>query len=250
MEKLKGRLGIDDKNIVVLYLLMGAAAAIGIVSGIGSTCVTWDPVWWKISSFSIVEKTQIFFIFSYIVTWIVGIVWCFLYLVLQRGKTWFYNIALINSIAGIISGFIPCWILLYDDFQSYGETGMKFTPSWFRVFANLALLIYLLIPKIRRGIKAFLEERSASPGASVGTEVSRASFVLFGFGIIIISYTLLILPMTHTMWDSSDVYLWLGINFEQLLFIGGLLCNFLGLVTLLAGRLINVIYSKPIPIES
>ena len=121
MEKLKGRLGIDDRNIVVLYLLMGAAAAIGIVSGISSTCVTWDPVWWKISSFSIVEKTQIFFIFSYIVTWLVGIVWCILYLVLQRGKSWFYSVAIINSIAGIISGFIPCWILLYEDYQSFGE---------------------------------------------------------------------------------------------------------------------------------
>jgi hypothetical protein len=243
MEKLKGRLGIDDRNIVVLYLLMGVAAVIGIVSGIGATCVTFFPVWWELSAFSVVERTQIFFIASYIVTWIVAIVWCFLYFVLQRGKTWFYNVALINSIAGIISGFIPCWILLYEDYQSFGESGMKFTPSWFRVIANLVLLIFLIIPKFKREIKAFLEERSVSPGASVGSEVSRASFVLFGIGIVFISYAIFILPMTHILWSSR-------INFEQLLFICGLFCNFLGLLTLSAGRLINVIHSKTKSVES
>ncbi len=256
MEKLKQNLGTSNRGIVLLYILMGAGVAVGIISGIGATCTTFDVLtmggssWWDLSAFSIIESTQIFFIVSYFVTWAVGIGWGVLYWALKQGKSWFYMTAIITSIAGIISGFIPSWILWFEDYQSRGASGMAFTPSWFRTIGNIILLIYLILPLVRRGINTLMEEKSASPGASVGSQVSQAAFVLFGFGIVIISYTLFMLPMTHIYWDTSDVYLWLGINFEQLLFISGLFCNFLGLVTLLAGRLINVFYSKPTPIES
>ena len=256
MEKLKQNLGTSNRGIVLLYILMGAGVAVGIISGIGATCTTFDVLtmggssWWDLPAFSIIESTQIFFIFSYFVTWAVGIGWGVLFWALKQGKSWFYISAIITSIAGIISGFIPSWILWYEDFQSYGASGMSFTPSWFRTIGNIILLIYLLLPMVRRGISALIEEKSASPAASVGSQVSQAAFVLFGFGIVIISYTLFLLPMTHILWDTSDVYLWLGINFEQFLYIGGLACISLGLVTFFAGRLIDKVYSKPVPIES
>lgn len=256
MQKLKQNLGTSNREIVLLYILMGAGIAIGIISGIGATCTTFDVLtmggssWWDLPAFSVIESTQIFFILSYIVTWAVGIGWGVLFWGLKQGKSWFYPLAIITSIAGFISGFIPSWILWYEDYQSFGASGMAFTPSWFRAIGNVILLIYLLLPMVRRGINTLIAEKSASPGASVGSQVSQAAFVLFGFGIVIISYTLFMLPMTHIYWNTSDVYLWLGINFEQFLLIGGLVCIILGLVTLFAGRLIDKVYSKPVHIQS
>lgn len=241
MQKLKEKARGKERNIVILYILIGIGAAIGIVSGIGSTCVVFDSRWWELPAFSIVEQTQIFFIFSYIVTWIVGIAWGVLYWALQRGKAWFYSVAVITSIAGIISGFIPCWILLLEDFQSYGETGMKFTPSWFRVIANIVLLIYLIFPSVRKGIAAFIAEKRASSSGSLGSDVSQMAFVVFGFGFVILAQPF-IMPMVHPVW--GDVYIFLGFDMEVLQFLIGISCFILGFIMSIAGKLINIAHSK------
>ncbi len=247
MEKLKEKLSVNTGILAVLYILIGAAAAIGVVSGIGSTCTTFDVFtmggssWWDLPSFAIIEQTQPFFIISYVVTWIVAITWGILIWALKQGKSWFYNIALLTSLAGFISGFIPSWILFYEDYLSYGQSGMFFTPSWFRMIGNFIILIYLLIPKVRKGIRNFIEEKSFSTGASVGSQVSQAAFVLIGFGIVVLSYSFL-MPLTHAVWSSPDVSLWLGINFEQLLFLGGILCILLGIITFITGYLLKIAY--------
>jgi hypothetical protein len=177
------------------------------------------------------------------VTWLVAIVWGVLYWALRRGKTWFYPLALVTSLAGIISGFIPSWILFYEYWQSYGVTGMPFTPSWFRTIINIILLIVLLIPRVRNGVGAHIKETSASVGGSLGSDVSQFAYVFFGFGSILMAYAL-ILPIIHAVW--SDVIVFLGIDFGSLLFFSGLLCILLGVITLIAGRVITMVHtSKP-----
>ena len=237
------------KTIVTLSILTGAAAAIGLVSGIGSTCTTFDPIWWKIDSFSIIEDFQLVFVITYMVTWLVAIAWGVLFWALLRRKTWFYNTALITSIAGFLSGFIPAAILLYDWYMSYGETGMMFTPSWFRTIINLAILIMLLIPVIRHGITDHMEEIGASTGGSVGSDVAQFAYVLFGFGIVMMVQPL-IMPM-HII-DGVNIASSYGYLLASgtLQLFGGLFFILLGIITRIAGQLLNIVSSsKPTPLK-
>ncbi|MFX0150868.1 MAG: hypothetical protein ACFFAJ_08820, partial [Candidatus Hodarchaeota archaeon] len=181
-----------SRTLKSLYILTGAAAAIGIVSGIGSTCTTFDSRWWSLGNpeegypFAIIGDFQLVYILSYIVTWLVAIAWGVLFWALMTRKAWFTRTAIITSIAGFLSGFLPAGILLYEWYMTYGVNGMMFTPSWFRTLINAILLIILLIPGIRRGIIDHMQEATTSTGGSVGSQVAQFAFVLFGFGIMMI----------------------------------------------------------------
>lgn len=232
-----------------LSILAGAAAAIGLVSGIGSTCTTFDPRWWKVDSFSIIEDFQLVFILTYIVTWIVALAWGVLFWALRTRKGWFYNAALITSIAGILSGFIPTAILFYEWWASYGVTGMIFTPSWFRTIINAIILIVLLLPVIRHGITDHMKEVGASAGGSVGSQVAQFAYVLFGFGVVMIVQPF-IMP-THII-NGVNIASSYGdlLASGTLQFFAGLFCILLGVITRIFGHMLNIIYSpKPTPLK-
>ncbi|MFW9854588.1 MAG: hypothetical protein ACFFFG_05990 [Candidatus Thorarchaeota archaeon] len=229
-----------SRKTTILLVLSGAAAAIGLVSAIGSTCTTFDPQWWKVPSFSIIADFQLVFILTYIVTWLVALAWGVLFWALRVKKPWFYNSALITSIAGFLSGFIPVAILFYEWWASYGVTGMVFTPSWFRTIINAVILIVLLLPVMRTEIQSMVEEKATLPGMSTGTQISDFAFVLFGFGIVLMLQPY-IMPATHII-NGVNV----GYDFEELQFLGGILTLFLGVLIRLIGYLLNMFYS-PIP---
>jgi hypothetical protein len=233
-----------SRKTTILLILSGAAAAIGLVSAIGSTCTTFDPQWWKVASFSIIEDFQLVFILTYIVTWLAALAWGVLFWALRVRKPWFYNSALITSIAGFLSGFIPVAILFYEWWASYGVTGMMFTPSWFRTIINAIILIVLLLPAMRSEIRDIIEEKSALPGMSVGTQISDFAFVLFGFGIVLILQPF-IMPATHII-NGVNV----GYDFEELQFFGGFICLLIGVAMRFIGYFLNIYYSpKPTSIQ-
>ncbi|MFX0184132.1 MAG: hypothetical protein ACFE95_13700 [Candidatus Hodarchaeota archaeon] len=237
-----------SRTIKSLYILTGAAAAIGLVSGIGSTCTTFDSRWWKLTNdeggytFAIIGEFQLVYILSYIVTWLVAIAWGVLFWALMTRKAWFSRTALITSIAGFLSGFFPAAILLYEWYMSYGVNGMMFTPSWFRTLINAILLIILLIPGIRHGITAHMKEASASVVGSVGSQVAQFAYVLFGFGIIMMLQPF-VMP-THII-DGVNIASSYGdlLASGVLQFFGGLVCILLGAVTRIFGYFLNTTYS-------
>jgi hypothetical protein len=228
----------------ILYALTGAAAALGIVSAIGSTCVSLDPYWQK-AVFAIAGEFKEVWFITYFVTWFAAIAWGVLFWALRARKTWFYSAAVITSIAGTLSRGIPALLMTYGFFQK-PRTGIMFTPSWLIALLNLVILILLLLPKYKQGIKTYMEEPSASSGESVGTQVSQFAFVLFGFGIVMMVQPF-IMP-THIIEGVN-----IGVDrFGYLLasgtlqFFGGLLCFLLGIIVRIAGRLLNIVYSpKP-----
>ncbi|MFX1506485.1 MAG: hypothetical protein ACFFDC_10260 [Promethearchaeota archaeon] len=256
MSRFINKLREFPRTIAILYILIGAATAIGIVSGIGATCTTFFPIWWELGSpedgypFAIIGDFQIAFIIAYIVTWLVALVWGVLFWALGVRKPWFYRVAIITSAAGFLSGFIPAGILLYEWYLSYGLNGMLFTPSWFRTIINLVILVLLLIPVVKRGITGYIEEVGASTSGSIGSQVSQFSLVLFGFSLVMMVQPL-IMP-THIIGGVN-----VGSSMGDLLasgtlqFLVGLIGIFIGVIILIAGQVLNIVYSsKPSPIHA
>jgi hypothetical protein len=234
-DKLQG-----SKTIKTLYVLMGLTAVIGIISGIGSTCTTFDQRWWKIDSFAVIEDFQIVFLTTYFVTWFVALLWIVLYWALGTKKSWFYNVAIVNSILGFLSGIIPVAILFYENWATYGEKGMKFTPSWFRAIANIVMLIVLILPKFRREVKNSLAEPSVSSGGGVGSQMAQFALLVFSFGVLLLIQPF-IMPMTHPI--NADVYMYIGNKFEALQIYIGLFSITLGIMMRFIGKILTIIYS-------
>ncbi|MFX0012973.1 MAG: hypothetical protein ACFFB2_04030 [Promethearchaeota archaeon] len=236
-----------SRFIKILYALTGAAAAIGIVSAIGSTCVSLDPYWQK-ATFAIAgEYSEVWFV-TYFVTWFAAIVWGILFWALRARKSWFYPLAIINSILGFIGRGVPA-ILMSIGFFSKPRTGLLFTPSWASALLNLAILIILLIPAFKQQVKNHLESVGTSSGGSVGSQVSEFASVLFGFGIVMLLQPL-IMP-THII-DGVNIASSYGYLLASglLQFYGGLSCLVLGILTRIAGRLLTIYSSKPLPLEA
>lgn len=233
-----------SRIIKILYSLTGAAAAIGLVSAIGSTCVSLDPFWQK-GPFAIAADYALVWLITYFVTWIAALAWGVLFWALRARKAWFYPLAIINSILGFLSRGIPAMIMTIG-FFSKPRTGLMFTPSWAIAILNLVILILLLLPAYKQGIKTHMEEPGTSSGESVGSQVSEFAFVLFGFGIVMILQPF-IMP-THIIEgvnigvDRYGFFLASG----ALQFVSGLFCFLLGMIVRIAGRLLKVVYSpKP-----
>ena len=234
------------KWLKYLYVLIGLTAAIGIVSGIGATCTTFDSVWWQLGSeidgfpFRVIGENQPMFILCYIVTWIAGISWGVLGWALRERKPWFYKVAVTTSIAGIFSGFIPVFILFNEWYMSYELHGMKFTPSWFRVIANVVMLIILILPRGKNMINTHMSEKSSSGGESIGTQVANFSLVAFGFGLVLLIQPF-IMPMTHPI--DADVYMYIGREFETYILYTGLISIAIGVLLRFTGRILNYYYA-------
>ena len=230
------------KWLKYLYILIGLTAAIGVVSGIGATCTTFFEEWWLLTNskggytFAIIGANQPIFILSYVVTWLVAIVWVLLGWALRERKPWFYKVAVVNSIAGFLSGIIPVWVLLYEYFQSYGVNGMPFTPSWGRALANAALFIILVLPRGRNFVNNHMSTKSPTGGGGLGTQIANFSLVMIGFGLLMLIQPL-IMPMTHQI--EADVYMYIGRQFETFIIYAGFISLTMGIVLRFTGRVIN-----------
>ena len=230
-----------------LFLLTGAAAALGLVSAIGSTCVSLDPLYQgALTVFAIAGDYPEVWLITYFVTWFAAIAWGVLYWALKARKGWFYPVAIITSIAGCLGRGIPAILMTIGFFQIRADgsrRGLMFTPSWLMAILNLVILIVLLLPAFRQEIKTHMEEPSASSGGSVGSQVAEFAFVLFGFGIVMMVQPF-IMP-THIIEGvniGADRFGYLLAS-GTLQFFGGLLCFLLGIIVRIAGRLLNVVYS-------
>ena len=230
-----------SKIIKWLYILTGAAAAIGVVSAFGSTCVSLDPYYQK-GPFAIAADFKEVWLITYFVTWLSAIAWGVLFWALRMRKAWFYRVAIINSIAGCLSRGIPA-VLMSIGFFSTPRTGLLFTPSWLITILNLVILIVLLLPAYKQGIKEYIEETGASSGGSVGSQVASFAYVLFGFGIVMMVQPL-IMP-THII-DGVNIASSYGdlLASGTLQFFGGLFCILLGVITGIAGQVLEIVFSS------
>ena len=231
-----------------LTLLIALGAAVGIISGIGSTCVVFEPNFWKTSTFSIVGDFQLVWLVCYFVTWLVGILWVVLYWALKSGKPWFYNVSIVNCILGFFSGFIPSALLFYEWYNTFGVNGMMFTPSWFRAIGNLIILVVLLLSGTKRNLSTHMTEKKGAVGGSIGDQVANFALVVFCFGVLLIIQPF-IMPITHPI--DMDIYMYTGYWLEAFQYYVGLSSIVLGIVLRFVGQLLNVVYTpKPLPTEA
>ncbi|MFW9992393.1 MAG: hypothetical protein ACFFD4_10125 [Candidatus Odinarchaeota archaeon] len=217
-------------TIAILYLLAGAAAAVGLVSAYGSLCPTLNPP--PMGPLSIMKDLQIIFFCTTGVTWLTSFAWLILIWALWTRKAWFYNAALITAIAGFLSGLIPAVLVTMN--------GISFSPSWMRTVGNLIIIFVLLIPIFKNGIKAHIAEKDYSSTVGIGSEISSLAFVLLGFGLLMIVQPF-IMPVTHII-DGVNV----GYEFEALQFYGGLFCILAGVVMRVSGYFLNIVYSSKV----
>lgn len=241
-----------SRIVKTLYVLIGAAAAIGIVSAIGSTCVSLDSFWQK-GPFAIARQYALVWQITYYLTWLAALVWGVLFWAFKTRKAWFYPVAIINSIIGTLSRGIPAVLMVIGWFGLFGHTtrsGLLFTPSWAQAILNLVILILLLMPTFKQGINDHIEEAGASSGGSIGSQVSSFAYVLFGFGFVMLIQPL-IMP-THVI-DGVNI----GSSYGYLLasgllqLIGGLICILFGILTRISGYVISMVSSsKPAPIKA
>jgi hypothetical protein len=238
-----------ERNIIkILYVLIGAGAAIGIVSAYGSLCVSLDPFWQK-GPFAIAGDFALVWVITYYMTWFAGIAWGVLFWAFKTRKTWFYPAAILVSIVGCLARGIPA-VLMSIGFFMTPRRGLLFTPSWLSAILNLVILIILIRPQKKTLIQDFIAGKTASSGGSVGSQVSSFAYVLFGFGIVMMLQPF-IMP-THiidgvNIGSSSYGYL---LASGELQFFSGLFCILVGLITRIAGQILNVVYStKPNPLK-
>ncbi len=238
-----------SRTIKILYALSGAAAALGIVSAIGSTCVSLDPFWQK-GPFAIAGEYQLVWVITYFMTWLAGLAWGVLFWGLKTRKSWFYPAALVTSVIGFIGRGVPAILMTYGFLFFKPRKGLMFTPSWAFAILSLAILVVLLLPKYKQGINDYMKDVSASSGGSVGSQVSSFAYVLFGFGIVMILQPF-IMP-THIIEGVN-----IGTDrFGELLASGllqlgsGIFCILLGIITRIAGQVLSIVSTpKPTPLK-
>ncbi len=203
-----------NKQVLTVEILAGIAFTIGIISAIGSTCPTLDPS--TMSRTPIMKDLQLIFIITTSITYIVSFVWAILIWVLRNRKSFFYNPAIINSVAGFLSGLIPSVLVMSD--------GLSFSPSLFRTFVNLIILIVLLIPRIEDGIQHHITGENAPLSETNVSQVGNFAFVLIAIGIVFFIQPF-IMPSTHII-NGVNV----GYEFEVFQFYSGLFCIILGIL--------------------
>ncbi|MCF2136915.1 MAG: hypothetical protein K9W43_06675 [Candidatus Thorarchaeota archaeon] len=193
-----------DKIVRNLSVLSAIAAVLGIVSGYGSTCPTLDPPTDPTSKLYIMHTLQPVFIITTALTWAVGIAWILLIWAIISRKAWFYTSAVLVSLVGALSGFIPAILVMIN--------GMPFSPSLLRAFLNLFILIYLVLPFKAPTIKAVF---TASSTVTTGITSSIVMYMLIAIGIVLMLQPIVV-PWTHVI-DGVYEY-----GLEALQFFGGL----------------------------
>jgi len=199
-----------NKKILVVLVLLAAAAGIGIISAIGSTCPTLNPP--TTGALSIMGDLQFVFFITTALTYVVAILSGILIWAYWTKKEWSYNVTLVSSLLGTLSGFIPAIIVM--------SNGMKFSPSLMRAVINLMILLIIVIPSVKSEVTTFLSGSKSTD--NIGKQISQMSSVLFGFGFMIL-IALVLLPSTHIIegvnyWDFDLIQLYSAVTS----FIGGL----------------------------
>ena len=213
-----------SKKILYIKALLAAAAGIGIISAIGSSCPTLNPP--TTGALAIIKDVQIVFYITTALTYVVSFLSGFLIWAFWAKKSWSYNVTLISSILGTISGLVPAVIVM--------SNGMKFSPSLMRTIINLIILIMIVIPTVKSDINTFLTEGGNKSSDNIGKQISHMSFVLFGFAFTILIAQIL-LPATHII---GGVNYW---DFEEIQLISALSCLIGGFSMLTGGFLFNII---------
>ncbi len=191
-----------EKIIRNLSVLAALAGVLGIISAYGSTCPTLDPPTDPTSKLYIMYVLQPVFVVTTALTWAVGFAWFLLLWAIIKLKNWSYVSAVLVSLIGALSGFIPAILVMTN--------GMPFSPSLMRAFLNLFILIYLIMPSKATTIKTLIVS-----GTSTGISSSVIVYILVAVGILLMLQPAMV-AWTHVI-DGVYEY-----GLEALQFFSGL----------------------------
>ncbi len=203
-----------SKGTYITFITLEVLAGlIGLVSGYGSSCPTINPTGVDSAGdpyiYQIIIDFQWLWYITTTLTLLVGIVSFVLVYALINRKSWFYNVALITSFVGFITGAIPYYLIITNT-----DGG---TPSYMRMYLNLLILVLLLIPAIKKGIEkrsGMSEEEIKEEGSS---KTETASVMSFSIGIATI-VTGFVVSITHDI-NGTQYFPYLVATFYVGLFL-------------------------------
>ena len=178
---------------LVVIALFAVTAALMLLSAYGAVCVAWDPLQTFAEMPSppfppgvllwpyVVDNLLIFKI-SNIITWIGTFVWGWVIYATLTQKKGAYLTALITSIISFAMALTPA--LIADLSKVDEETSFSIgSPHWARTFANLLVIIVLLIPPVRKSIVKFASAENKFTG-NIAQQIMMMSMFFFWLSIM------------------------------------------------------------------
>ncbi|MHA1746579.1 MAG: hypothetical protein ACTSWW_11300 [Promethearchaeota archaeon] len=166
-----------------MLALFVVTAAFQLMSAYGAVCIAWDPGYARppfTMLFAYAFDNLLLFRISNIITWLGTLVWGYVIFAMLTQKKGAYLIALITSAVSFVFGLIPAIIADTKNFTVPFSVG---SPHWGRTFANLMVLILLLIPPVRTSLQNFTAAENRWTG-KVAQQLMVMSLFVFWLSLV------------------------------------------------------------------
>ncbi|MHA1887333.1 MAG: hypothetical protein ACTSX0_04855, partial [Promethearchaeota archaeon] len=169
----------------VVLALFAVTAALTLLSAYGAVCVTWDPKYSEppfSMAFAYVMENLVVFRIANIITWLGALFWGYVIFAFLTQRKGAYIMALLTAIVSFAAGLVPA--LISDLSKVNEETPFSIgSPHWARTFANLLVIIVLLIPPVRRSVVKFASTENRFTG-NVAKQLMMMSLFFFWLSMI------------------------------------------------------------------
>ena len=129
-----------------------------------------------------VYDNLLLFRISNIITWIGAVFWGYVIYAVLTQKKFAYLMALGTSVVCFIMGIIPA--LIADLSKVDEETAFSIgSPHWARTFANLLVIIVLVIPPVRKSVMKFASVENKLTG-NVAQQIMMMSVFFFWLSLM------------------------------------------------------------------
>ena len=170
----------------VVIALFAVTAALTLLSAYGSVCIAWQPKYrnppFSTMMFTYVGENLFIFRLSNILTWLGAIFWGYVIYAVLTQKKGAYLMALITASVSFVVGLVPA--LIADMSKVTEEVSFSIgSPHWARTFANLLVIIVLVIPPVRKSVMKFASEENRLTG-NVAQQIMMMSVFFFWLSLM------------------------------------------------------------------
>ncbi len=170
----------------VVIALFAVTAALQLLSAYGSVCAAWNPFWQ--ARFAYVGQNLLIFQVSNVITWAGAVFWGYVIFAVLTQKKWAYWMALGTAVISFIMGIIPAMIADLAKWTGANQGPVKVdfaigSPHWARTFANLLVIIVILIPPVRKSVQKFASAENKFTG-KVAQQIMLMSMFFFWLSLM------------------------------------------------------------------
>ena len=170
----------------VVIALFAVTAAVTLLSAYGAVCAAWDPFW--AMRFAYVGENILIFRISNVLTWVGAVFWGYVIFAVLTQKKFAYLMGLLTAVVSFIVGLVPAIIADTASWMSNNEGPVKVpwaigSPHWARVFANLLVILVLIIPPVRKSVQKFASAENKFTG-KVAQQIMLMSMFFFWLSLM------------------------------------------------------------------